>query len=99
MIRGWVEPTHISYPNVEKLACKNSISWQGAVYPGMFRVFAVYTTLQLQIVGWALSGKRHKILVEVRLIIETAFVRDPRPIDGLNRVNRAKNVPKPVETR
>ena len=83
MIRGPIEPIYISYANVEKLACKNSINWQVTVRAGMFRVFRLHTAAQLYVLRGAMSGKRHKILVEVRLVIELGLMRDARQIDGL----------------
>ena len=44
-----------------------------------------------------MSGERHKILVEVGLIVVATLVCDPYPIDWLCRVNRAKDVLKPDE--
>jgi hypothetical protein len=46
-----------------------------------------------------MPGKCHKILVEVRLIIEAGFLREQGPIDRPCWINRAEDVHKPVETR
>src|SRR5688572_13207680 len=81
------------------MACKNSINWQCAKIPRVLRVLGVYLTTKPQIVGWAVPGKRHKIFVEVRLIVVKGLVRDPRPIDRPCRVKTVESVLKSVKTR
>jgi hypothetical protein len=83
MIRWWIERLPISYANVEKLTCKNSINWEVAENAGMFRVFSLHPAAHLHILAGAVSSERHKILVEVRLIIKLSLMRDPSQSDGL----------------
>jgi hypothetical protein len=49
------------------MICRNSINWQEADIQGMFRVFDMGTAAHMQAVGRTVSGKFHKILVEMLL--------------------------------
>jgi hypothetical protein len=84
---------------VETMACKNSINWQVAVYTGVFRVLAFHSMPQLYVFAGAVSRKRHKILVEVRLIVKVRLMRNFCQINCLSTVYQVKNVRKTVEAR
>src|SRR5207249_5128853 len=88
---------YLSYSNVEELACKNSINWEIGEDAGMFRVFSLHPAAQLHVLAGAVAGKRRKILVEVRLIIELRLMRDQRQIHGPCQINQAQGVRKSIE--
>jgi len=62
----------------------------------MVRVFSFYPMAHFYILGRTVSGKRHKIPIEMGLIIELGLMRDPRQVAGLDRVDRTKDMCKPI---
>ena len=58
------------YLAVELAYCQNLINWYLAEIPGLFRVLSLETPPSSQVVAGSSPGKRHKVFVEMRLIIK-----------------------------
>ena len=60
-------------------------------------VLGVHLTTKPQIIGGGVSGKFLEIPNKMRLVMKKELVCNPRPIDGLGKVNTRQNVTKPIE--